>query len=279
MGAIGDPGDRPEAETHVSTADELKPADRDVIREAKAELREGHNRWLRNNKIEDFYGSPIHSWRVDKILAATEPLSGQVLDVGCFVGEIAERIEAQGNKTVVGMDCLEAALKLTEARGIKTILADIDEAVVPFEDDHFDAAVAADVLTEVYDPDAVVAELARVVRPGGTLIFTVPNLACAGNRALLLTGRSPYNLEVRARRGVGHLRLFTRASFTELLEDHGLEILETSCSVFVWPIWRFSRFRRTVEYDYPRWAYSKSLARLFPTWGENIIVKARRPAR
>ena len=194
----------------MTTADKLKPADRDVIREAKAELREGHNRWLRNNKIEDFYGSPIHSWRVDEILAATKPLSGQILDVGCFVGEIAERIEAQGNKTVVGMDCLEAALELTEARGIKTILADIDEAVVPFEDDHFDAAVAADVLTEVYDPDAVVAELARVVRPGGTLVFTVPNLACAGNRALLLTGRSPYNLEVRARRGVGHLRLFTR---------------------------------------------------------------------
>jgi 2-polyprenyl-3-methyl-5-hydroxy-6-metoxy-1,4-benzoquinol methylase len=262
---------------YVTTADELKPVDRDVIREAKAELREGHNRWLRNNTIEEFYGSPIHSWRVDKLLEYTRPLEGRVLDVGCFVGEIAERIERQGSKSVVGMDCLEAALEITANRGIETVLADIDEAVVPFENDHFDVAVAADVLTEVYDPDAVVEELARVVRPGGTMVFTVPNLACAGNRALLLLGRPPYNLEVRARSGVGHLRLFTRRTFSELLEDHGLEIVETSSSVFVWPIWRFSRFRRTIEYRYPRWAYSKWLARFFPTWGENIIVLARRP--
>jgi ubiquinone/menaquinone biosynthesis C-methylase UbiE len=256
---------------------------RDVIREAKYELRQGHNRWLKTQDTVNFYNNPIHAWRVERILSYTKNIQGRVLDVGCFVGAVAERIVQQGGKKVIGMDCLKAALEIATSRGIQTVFGDLDEAVIDFPDNYFDCIVAADVLNSVFDPDAVVEEICRVLKFGGKLIITVPNLACIGNRLLMLLGRSPYNLEVRARRGVGHLRLFTFDTLRALLIDQELKILNMESSVFVSPLirlnlnrlplmWRLLKNRQ--EYEWGRWAYSKKLAKWFPRLGENIIVYA-----
>ena len=97
----------------------------------------------------------------------------------------------------------------------------------------------------------------------------------------MILGRPPYNLEVRARRGVGHLRLFTFDTLRSLLVDHGFHIQTMESSVFVSPlirlnlsrlpiIWRF--FQPKQEYEWGRWAYSRNLAKWFPRLGENIIV-------
>ncbi len=264
----------------------VKDGTRDVIREVKSDLRAEHNHWLRHNSVDHFYASPLHGWRVDRILELVEPISGEVLDIGCFVGYLGEKLTEQGNKEVTGVDCLEAALERASERGLTTVLADIDEGVLPFEDARFDLVIAADVLNSVFDPDSAIEEIHRVLKPGGKIVITVPNLAGIGNRMLMLFGKAPHNLQERAREGVGHLRLFTFKSLERLLTDYDFKTLKRESVTFCSPFMRFGFTRIPLlrkffplkpEYEYGRLSFSRTLAKWFPKLSENILMVAEKP--
>jgi ubiquinone/menaquinone biosynthesis C-methylase UbiE len=99
----------------------------------------------------------------------------RVLDVGCGSGvvtrAIAERVAATG--TVVGSDSSPALLRVAreyaEAAGLGQVIewqvADCRE--LPFEDESFDAVVAATVLAHVPGAERALAEMVRVTKPGG----------------------------------------------------------------------------------------------------------------
>ena len=254
------------------------------IQQAKAALITRHNNWLATNDHEALYAHPTHVWRVQRILDFTRDIQGKVLEIGCFVGIVGERIRKQGNE-VIGIDRLEKALELAKARGLQTMLADLDDGIIDFPENHFDCVVVGEVLDYVFDPDAVIEDIRRVLKPGGKLIVTLPNLASCGNRLLMLLGRPPYNLEARPCQS-GYWRYFTFATLRALLCDHGFEVKTMESGVFVWPLIRFSFSRwRWVHKFYkpkPDWQrhrifFSKLLARLLPKLGENIIVLAEKP--
>lgn len=102
------------------------------------------------------------------------PAAPRVLDVGCGTGEIASRLaEALPAARVVGVDLLEGHLSLARARYARLAprlsFARGDGFALAFPDGAFDLAVCRHVLQSVPEPERVVAELARVVRPGGWL--------------------------------------------------------------------------------------------------------------
>ena len=100
--------------------------------------------------------------------AVREVAPHSVLEVGCGEGELAERMAAELDAHVVAIDQSPRMVELTRARGIDARVADVQE--LPFEDQSFDVAVAAWVLFHVADLQRGVAELARVLRPGGRLV-------------------------------------------------------------------------------------------------------------
>ncbi len=243
-----------------------------TIQKAQAKLQENQNQWLKNNRPEILYNHIIHSSRVEQILDLTENVSGKILDIGCFDGFITEKISQQKNKEVIGMDRWKEAMQLANARGIQTVWGNMDDPNFSFADNSFDCVVAADVLNSVFDPDAVLEEISRVLKPNGKLIITVPNLASSGNRLRMLLGIHPYNLEVRARSGAGHLRLFTFRTMQNILQDNGFSIEQMSSTVVIFPLIRI--LSKKPEYQQPRLFFSKFLARFFPKWGESIVVSA-----
>jgi len=91
----------------------------------------------------------------------------RVLEVGCGRGEFAERLAGAGIG-VVAVDQSARMVELTRARGVDARLGDVQ--ALPFADGEFDAAVANFVLYHVRDIHRALAELARVLRPGGTLV-------------------------------------------------------------------------------------------------------------
>lgn len=99
--------------------------------------------------------------------AVLEVAPRRVLEVGCGPGEAAERIAAAGAE-VEALDVSARMVELTRARGISARVGDVQE--LPFEDESFDAALAGWMLYHVPDVDRGLAELARVLRPGGRLV-------------------------------------------------------------------------------------------------------------
>ena len=93
-------------------------------------------------------------------------LRGRVLDVGCGSRPYERLVTA---REYVGLE-----LDTPENRRTKNADVFYDGRKLPFEDASFDAVICNQVLEHVFEPDAFVSEIARVLRSGGRLLLTVP---------------------------------------------------------------------------------------------------------
>jgi SAM-dependent methyltransferase len=128
----------------------------------------------------------------------------RVVEVGCGFGELAEWIAHDVGCDVVATDQSERMVELSRERGLDARVADVQD--LPFTDGEFDAAVAAWMLYHVPDLDRALAELRRVLRPGGTLV-AVTNGASDFQELWDYVGRdvSDRTLTFRAENGEEHL--------------------------------------------------------------------------
>ena len=101
------------------------------------------------------------------------PPSAQVLDVGCGTGSNLRLLVELGFGDVTGLDRSEEAIRWCREKQLPPVERG-DLCALPFPEDHFDLVLATDVLEHIDEPGVGVAELRRVLRPGGTLIVTVP---------------------------------------------------------------------------------------------------------
>lgn len=106
---------------------------------------------------------------VDEALDGLEP--GRALDAACGTGRHTARLMKLGHETV-GVDRSEAMLAVARERAPGAELRTGDLTDLPVEGASMDVAVCALALTHLPDPSGAIAELARVVRPGGTIVLS-----------------------------------------------------------------------------------------------------------
>ena len=101
-----------------------------------------------------------------------------ILDVGCGTGEITARLaDLYPRSTLVGVDLIERHLELARIRcaglGGRTVFREADAFALPFADASFDLVVCRHMLQAVPRPHEAMAEMVRVLRPGGRLHLLV----------------------------------------------------------------------------------------------------------
>jgi 2-polyprenyl-3-methyl-5-hydroxy-6-metoxy-1,4-benzoquinol methylase len=153
-----------------------------------------------------------------------------VLDVGCASGDTAAALKDRGC-TVSGVDIDAKAAE--PARGIveELVIADIDRNPLSehFKAESFDAIIFGDVLEHLLDPWAALRDAVTLLRPGGRILVSIPNVAHASVRLALLLGRWDYTEKGLLDRT--HLRFFTLETVCELLESADLQIEVLSSTV------------------------------------------------
>lgn len=167
---------------------------------------------IKNNFIVNYIGS-------DK----------KVLDVGCNDGELGEALLKNGND-VYGCDFVKKNLKIAKKRGLKVKFVDLEKNKLPYPPNSFDVLILADVIEHVFDTDFLIQNCYKVLKPGGKLIVTTPNLASLARRIMLLFGISPYVeyslfLDCNGLPPVGHIRYFTIPTLIKLLTLNKYKIL------------------------------------------------------
>ena len=138
----------------------------------------------------------------------------------------------------------------------------------------FDAVVCADVLEHLARPEDLLARIRSWLRPGGTLLVSVPNVANVTARVALLLGRFPY-----AERGLfdrTHLRFYTRRSARQLVEDGGFRVRSVAATAMPYelavPVLGRAPLAAPVR------GLARATARLWPTlFGYQIVIEAERP--
>ncbi|MHB1131489.1 MAG: class I SAM-dependent methyltransferase [Chloroflexota bacterium] len=116
-----------------------------------------------------------------------------LLDIGCHVGKNTARLAgAVGSSRVVGLEYNVSALREAAGRGIAGVVGDANFAL-PFRDASFDIITATDVIEHLVHPVTLVAEVYRLLRPGGYAVFATPNLASWHNVFALCVGLQPFS--------------------------------------------------------------------------------------
>jgi SAM-dependent methyltransferase len=146
------------------------------------------------------------------------------IDVGCGDGRTAGRWLVEHDVTYFGADVSPVALMSARASGLN-VLQISDAGWLPFRSCTFDRAVCIEVLEHLFAPQRTAAEIFRVLRPGGILVATVPNVAYWRRRIdLALLGRwQPLGdkLSVEQPWRDPHIRFFNPGSLRRLLRSVG----------------------------------------------------------
>lgn len=185
----------------------------------------------------------------------------KVLDIGCYDGYITAKIRAMGND-VTGCELSRVAVRLCRQRGLKCIEHDLEERF-PFPSRSFDVIFAGEIIEHIYDTDGLLQECRRLLRPGGSLVLTTPNIAALTRRLKLLWGANPL-IDIGLispdgkEKSAGHIRYFTIKSLEQLLHRNGFRI----------STWRTD----FISVHKLRFVL---LGSIFPRLGWGLIVKAR----
>jgi SAM-dependent methyltransferase len=160
--------------------------------------------------------------RVHALRAAMSDVpSGWVLDLGCRDGSLALELGLRPGRTVC-VDIDPDALAVAATSGfLSACRIDLWRAL-PFADGSFDLVVAGEIVEHVPFPADLVAEVARVLRPGGKFIGSVPNAFRLKNRIAFAAGRW-FEADPT------HLRYFSPSMLRALLGRHFAEISIVPC--------------------------------------------------
>lgn len=145
----------------------------------------------------DYYDFDTRRWphnRYEAILRVA-PSAQRLLDIGCGNGLLLYNLRSRASE-LYGVELARNRAAVAE-RGLAAVGIPCEvttgnvEQGLPFPDGHFDGIVWAEVLQYVIDLWAAMAEVQRLLSPGGYLVTTFPNIASLRRRIALLRGRFP----------------------------------------------------------------------------------------
>jgi ubiquinone/menaquinone biosynthesis C-methylase UbiE len=164
------------------------------------------------------------------------------LDLGCGIGFFMDQLSKHTKKDLDlwGVDYSDYNVKKAKKLPFKFEKCDIEKGI-PFKDEFFDMVYSAEVIEHILNPDGMLQECNRVLKPGGYVLITTPNLTVWYNRILVLFGLQPIFYETstkspsvgagilkKIKKGnipVGHVRIFTIRAMRDLLENEGFEVV------------------------------------------------------
>ncbi|SOC11299.1 methyltransferase family protein [Ureibacillus xyleni] len=164
-----------------------------------------------------------------------------ILDLGCGEGLVLSYLSNQYNHNSLrlhGLDYSEHQLEFARKRvpNVTFNQADFSKGI-PYENDSFDLIYSGEVIEHLYDPDFFVQEIYRVLKRGGVLVITTPNLCSWISRLFFCMGIYPIFYESSTKNAkygfkflknikqqsipVGHIRLMNLDALESLLKEQG----------------------------------------------------------
>ena len=210
---------------------------------------------------------------------------GRVLDAPCGDGALARELSARGWR--VSAADLEP-MRGDDARGFEFLRLDLDESL-PFEDGVFDAVVLLEGIEHLLSPARCLAEFCRVLRPGGRLVITTPNVSNVQSRWHYLMAARFSGFRPVARRPltgrdpelVKHVTVPYLPTIVYVLSRHGVAVERVDVTMvrtrqwlalpLALPIWLASRRA-------PAGSVARTLGSLMLLLGRNVVLQGTKRA-
>jgi SAM-dependent methyltransferase len=205
-----------------------------------------------------------------------------VLEVGTSAGTNLRMLRELGFTDVTGLDFSDEAIRLCAEKGLGDVRKG-DITAMPFADDAFSLVLATDIIEHVVDDEQALAEIARVLEPGGAALITVPAFPSLWGLQDIVSS---------------HKRRYRMSNLLSRIEASGLVVerrFHFNYLLFA-PIWAARQLMKVVRHDFGSESevntplMNRLLAALFrldvataphlsPPFGVSILALARKPGR
>jgi 2-polyprenyl-3-methyl-5-hydroxy-6-metoxy-1,4-benzoquinol methylase len=161
----------------------------------------------------------LHAHVLYQVALLGLPPKARIVDVGCGSGAMLEKLAAAGFESLFGIDIAPPA---SSSAAIRYVACDLDAPSTPWPAASMDLILSVEVLEHVENIGALLAELARLLAPGGLLLLTTPNVHSIEARLrFLMLGRLKQFDDIG---DPTHVYPLFRFPFERLLQRHGFEV-------------------------------------------------------
>lgn len=150
------------------------------------------------------------------------------VDVGCGAGQTYAQWVARTAGSYVGADISSTGVAHARASGLDARVIE-DAATLPFEDASFDLAICIEVFEHLFEPLRAAEEIHRILRPGGRLVASMPNVTywrMRWNHVLGIWNPAGDHLAIEQPWRDPHIRFFDVRAATKMLRAAGFSTVE-----------------------------------------------------
>jgi len=144
-----------------------------------------------------------------------------LLDIGCGNGSLLQRLSDIGWE-VQGIDFDQGAVAYCNSKGLNVKLGDL--LIQKFKAESFDVITLNHVIEHIFNPEEILKECCRIIKPGGMLVIATPNNKSWGYK--LFFKHHWYYLDPPR-----HVMIFNRKNLSTILKDAGFEILSDKTTI------------------------------------------------
>jgi len=193
--------------------------------------------------------SELRVQKVRRIFSGMTP-GRVILDVGCSTGEVLRPLVK--THEIHGVEIAPSFVKRAIENGVHAVEHNIENAPLPYPAGKFDAIFCGETIEHQVDTDWLMFEINRVLKPGGQLVLTFPNIRTLLGIGMMLFFDLPPMYAARYRSA--HFRDFTLRTIKVVLKAHGFKFESAAGSAFFLP--KIGEFWPLLATHLPSWAYT-----------------------
>lgn len=155
---------------------------------------------------------------------AVRGLDLKILDIGCGTGALGAYFEENQKCKVYGVEISERAYLEAKKNIFSVIKGNVEVMDLPYESNFFDVVIMGDVLEHLINPTGSLKKLIDVLKPGGKIYITVPNIRHWKTLSGLVF-RDSWDYQSWGILDYTHLRFYTKTSILKMLKSNNLRVI------------------------------------------------------
>lgn len=147
----------------------------------------------------------------------------KILDIGCASGYIGRTLHEQDNY-VVGIDLVRKDIAKAQKVLDEAYVFDIETDNLKKLGRNYDLIIMVEVMEHLFDPEKAINRFLPLLKPGGQILLSTPNIVHLYIRLKFLLGIFEYKEETVINKS--HIHFFTHTTFLKMIKNLGLEIIK-----------------------------------------------------